>query len=477
LYTTGSVNGTPLVTLTGTISSHSYILITNINASLAQADFTYGILNDSGKLGKSGGHVEIVDASGLPIDRVGWGSATQPFGHAAPLPDPGKSLQRITSSGGFFVNSLDNLNDFMIDPTITPQGGGFTAAPLPTTDTPTSTAGEEAQSSSNCTGVAISEVLPNPAGNDSGQEFIELHNPTTSAISLDGCGLQLDTKIYKLDGTVLMPGEYQTFNDTTTGLTLPNSSGAAIILFDSSTDLQIVTYPANLEDDVSWALADGSWSTTYTPTPGQPNSIATTKPCTEGQVRNAETNRCVAAGNASAIAGLAACPAGQERNPETNRCRSVATAAAASTLTPCKEGQERNPETNRCRAAASAASSLQPCPEGQERNPETNRCRKIAAAGTTGGSRLNGVQDVASDSKSPAKPYKLIILAALAAVFAYGVYEWRQEIRSLLIKSWGHIQARAQSRNTTNSPRLSPDVSILQLSQSTRRLSTSATLR
>lgn len=277
-----------------------------------------------------------------------------------------------------------------------------------------------------CEGVVVSELLPNPAGTDSGKEFIELHNNTSDYVPLKNCSLQVGTKKFTFADVEMGPGAYVAFNDLVTGLTLPNSSGGNVWLLTPTEEIDKVTYPGGLADDVAWANIDGVWQTTYAPTPGAANISMPLKPCPEGQIRNQENGRCQSA-IVAAVASLTPCKPGQERNPETNRCRNVTT--AVSTLVPCKPGQERNPETNRCRNIASS-NGLAPCPEGQERNPETNRCRKVQNAN---GSTLASVTDVkAEPSKSSPKWW----LAGAAAMFAvgYAIFEWRQEVLRFFTK-------------------------------------------
>lgn len=298
----------------------------------------------------------------------------------------------------------------------------------------------------------MSELLPNPAGTDSGHEFIELHNPTEEVIPLAGCSLTAtdNSKTYNFSATAeLQPGEYQAFSDNMTGLTLANAAGGTVRFSSPTAELQAVTYPGNLDDDVSWARFVDDWQSTYQLTPNAPNVLVSSKPCPVGeernpdtglcrslttgesssiltpcredQERNPETNRCRSL-QSTVLASLVPCKPGQERNPATNRCRSIA--GSASNLVPCKEGQERNPETNRCRSVATAASSLKPCEEGQERNPATNRCRKAAGGNTKG---LATVKDVPTGSIANHTKWLIAGLAVLGAI-GYGAYEWRRPI-------------------------------------------------
>jgi hypothetical protein len=309
-----------------------------------------------------------------------------------------------------------------------------------------------------CEGIIINEILPNPAGSDTGQEFTELYNPTNEVISLKGCSLQTsaNSKKYEFGSKSLQPKEYLAVDDTLSGLTLSNTSGGTVWLLSPSEELQAIVYPGNLEDDQSWALFSGGWQATYKPTRAAANVLLALKPCPAGEERSAETGQCRSlsagqGGNALApcrqdqernpetnrcrliqvaAAGLTACKPGQVRNPETNRCRSIL--GASSSLAPCKPNQERNPATNRCRSASASASDLKPCTEGQERNPETNRCRKVASAsGQAGG--LAQVKDIDSGGFSSNPRWMLAGLGAAGAL-GYAGFEWRREVGGFFSK-------------------------------------------
>jgi hypothetical protein len=476
--TASGTTHTVLANLHGAIAAHGYVLLGH-ESYYSNADLHFGSTS-TGSLAKTGGHIEVTDTSGVIIDYVGWGNAVHarvtPF--AALL--PGTSAERTTDTSGIITFTGNDSNDFTTQNAPTPQGGDYTVvvltppapapspqAEIPTPSAPTDTSiaipptpSEAAadQSKLTCEGVIISEIMPNPASTDTGHEFIELHNTSDEVVVLDGCSLQTSssTKDFALAGISLQPDEYRAFydsgadptNEPFTGLTLPNTNGGTVSLLIPGKDTLAITYPADMDDDTVWSLSlNGDWALSFTSTPDEANTITPLKPCDVGQIRNLDTNRCVNEVNDSAAAdttlaasssttstSAAACKQGQERNPATNRCRNIVSATAtstkvASTAAACKAGQERNPGTNRCRNIVStAASTAKPCPTGQERNVETNRCRKITAAGSSNGTSLDGVKDVASDSSAKNKPYWLIAVIALAAAIAYGIYEWRQEI-------------------------------------------------
>lgn len=64
---------TDLNTIDGSFAPHSYTLFAHAGYYTPTTSFTFGAAGDSGKLAKSGGHVEIIDSSSKTVDRLGWG--------------------------------------------------------------------------------------------------------------------------------------------------------------------------------------------------------------------------------------------------------------------------------------------------------------------------------------------------------------------------------------------------------------------
>ncbi|CAN5669775.1 hypothetical protein BH23PAT2_BH23PAT2_06100 [soil metagenome] len=466
------------------IEPRGYFLLATETFLGENVDISANAQMNSG-LAAGGGHVRLVFKSDLTalnetiIDLVEWGNADTAEGDMpAPAPDKDQSLKRIVDEDGWLVDTDNSSADFLISDNPSPQ------ATFPVGSDSDESTGNEQDADDNesnpeiedgpgedqtpqadqedeesddsmhvvapCSGVFISEILPNPTGVDTNNEFIELYNPTNKTIELNGCKIELkdgpDKDFTAFDEIALEPNEYRAFYDSDTNIRLPNGSGGTVFLLFEDEELHEVTYPGDMSDDVSWSwLGNDDWSSTYTLTPDQKNVLQETKPCPAGQDRNEETNRCRHV--ESAEVQLVPCMESQERNPETNRCRNVNPVSSAltpcgpgkqrnpatnrcrsisntSTLVPCREGQERNPETNRCRSVGSATSNLVPCREGQERNPETNRCRKVTTAGTAD---VLAVQDIrvapSTDDGSWILAGTMVVLA-----FLYGAWEWRREI-------------------------------------------------
>lgn len=413
--------------LSGMLAPHSVYLISTADYLESQTTLMAG-------LSAEGGHIRLSGLEGsrtVVHDVVGWGMADSAPGAAAPAPAAGQSIQRCFT-GNETMQTSNNSVDFKQYPTASPgQKQQCDITPVP-------------NNSPGCVGILFSEVLPNPDGADTQNEFIELYNPTALPVSLQECKLQLDDSIYTLSSSASIPsGSYLLLYSHESGISLPNTAGGTMHLLSSAGELRdSVIYPPSLDMDVAWMRTEDGWKLTYTPTPGFPNILQSSKPCppgqdrneetgrcktpdtpaalcAPGQVRNLETNRCK--GTATVTAELAPCPIGQQRNPTTNRCRS--TVLASTTLVPCKEGQERSPETNRCRTSATSSNMPTPCSAGQERNPETNRCRKVAS--TTKNPAT--IHDVRSASiKNTIGWWVAGVVASVA--LGYAAYEWRREI-------------------------------------------------
>lgn len=386
--------------------------------------FGEGDSSASGLLAKSGGHIRLMNGSYM-VDCVAWGSASviegcDKVGASSPA---GHSIQRPLDQNGNYDKLMGVKN---LQP-ISPHGGDLydprvVSEPTDPND-PDIPSQEPEEPSQTCQAIKLSEVVANPAGDDTAGEFIELHNPTGQTQPLLGCSLKVSARQYVFTADqVLQAGEYKAYYYTATGLPLTNSGSEVKLVLTSSE--QATTYPA-LADDIAWADVGGRWQTTNIPTPNAPNLLPTSEPdetvlmsndpCPAGKYRNPETNRCK---NIETDTDITPCTPGQQRSPETGRCRKIITASTG--LAVCDVGEERNPATNRCRKITATQATVKPCETGQERNPETNRCRKAITATANGG-------EVDDSGSGTLQNYKILIIVLLL-VLAYVIYEYRQEI-------------------------------------------------
>ncbi len=300
--------------------------------------------------------------------------------------------------------------------------------------------------------IKITELLPNPAGSDDGNEFIEFFNPNDVDVDLANYIFYVGadgTKFFSFPiGSLIGPKQYLAFSNDDIKYTLVNTAGSVRL---TSVDGSLIDETAgyeNAKDGMAWALIDGIWLYTNRPTPGSDNLVSLTteditltqtsavlEPCAANQYRNPETNRCKLLPTASV---LTPCKDGQYRSEETNRCRNIVSDVAV--LAQCPEGQERNPATNRCRSTASVlgTSTLTPCKAGQERNPATNRCRNIASSTIA---KADYAPEQTKQLSSDSVLWWSLAVVGIVAV-GYGIWEWRQEIRRL----WQKIGTAIRSK-------------------------------
>lgn len=121
----------------------------------------------------------------------------------------------------------------------------------------------------------ISEILPNPEGNDSEGEFVELKNPLPKTIDISGWYLDdaegASPPFLIPANTSLSPFGILVFSEPGLGLSLKNSADEVRLLSPDRSVRQVVAY-TDVEEDLSYALADdGLFYWTSMLTPGEPN--------------------------------------------------------------------------------------------------------------------------------------------------------------------------------------------------------------
>ena len=457
----------------------------------------------SGKMGYTTAGVELRDDADNPIDTVHWGAWSSAIDAS-----PALSMTTSTLLQRSGTDTDNNKNDFVLLPHVGQlfgfsglyevvdrcsnleglqievpadmilTGGGCVSADVCPNiegmqrDVPEGMEVYRAQCEPIFAPAALSltELLANPSGVDSGNEFIELYNGSDTAAMLQDYYMTMSGKRidFPKDASI-PPRSYKYFSDTELGVVYPNTIGMSVQLL-SRNHLLVDTMPAytNAPIDMSWAWVNDAWQYTNQLTPGDANKSSmiddgtlptpdsTVTACAEGYYRNPLTNRCnkikadevpVACqpdqyrseetGRCRKYATQAtpvACKEGQYRSEETGRCRSIASTAAAA-LKPCDDDQFRNPATGRCKQIASTDDLPKPCAAGYERNPETNRCRKIQTSS----------MPLAAFPVEPVKPSSntmgvwLVAGGVIACGLGYAGWEWRRELATAARRVAGHL--------------------------------------
>ncbi len=213
-----------------------------------------------------------------------------------------------------------------------------------------------------CRGLEFSEILTYYT-DDKTEQFIEVFNPTSVEINLNGCFVGYKNKAYPLVGRVGVGQYLAIYQSDLFTLTKNPTNPSILTLIDADGYiLDEVAYPHGQKRLTTYAKifdsqGNESWQITYAITPNAENVYQKFRSCEEGKVINETTGNCVKVTSLKTTINTlknsiaAPCPAGKYRNPLTGRCKKIET--TSQTLKECAEGYERNPETNRCRKVKS----------------------------------------------------------------------------------------------------------------------------
>lgn len=256
----------------GTLAPGDHLLVGAGSASFP-ATFSPALGNAT----SSADGVRLKDASGNVIDTLLYGTSN-PDGYtdddgasdrlAAPTGDD-ESLGRWPDC----ADTDDASADFAVYGT--PSPGAANAAPSGGT-------GGDAD----CTGsaaVKVNELMPNPSGADSGQEWVELFNGGAGAVDVSGWVLQWDTSSFDSaseyalpEGTTIAPGGYLLLGagGLAVSLDMGNASSSAdgVRLACNGAAVDTVVYGSDNSD----ALPDdsGAAATSLAPEPTEGRSLA-----------------------------------------------------------------------------------------------------------------------------------------------------------------------------------------------------------
>lgn len=118
-------------------------------------------------------------------------------------------------------------------------------------------------------GAKLSELLPNPVGDDSAGEWIELYNPNNYRLDLSYFLLNQYLIPY---GTTIAGKGYLILPRSQTGITLPNSGGTVKLFFPDGLLADEATYGQGGEG-WTWAKINGKWYWTTKATPAKANIL------------------------------------------------------------------------------------------------------------------------------------------------------------------------------------------------------------
>lgn len=203
-----------------------------------------------------------------------WLASTSYFGGAAAVKIPFSTQKYSSMVKGQSWALVDGIWRRTYSPT--PSTANIYTADAPVISPDTSV----------CEAIRISEVFPNPVGNESGNEWVEIHNESGSPTPVGGCVIDIAGTTYSfLPDDVLGADEWRSFTAlyTTDGdtkvITLRNSDNTQIVLRRLSDNATIQSFIySNAPEGESYARFDDGWAWTYQPTPGSENILESSLP-------------------------------------------------------------------------------------------------------------------------------------------------------------------------------------------------------
>lgn len=126
--------------------------------------------------------------------------------------------------------------------------------------------------------VAVTELLPDPAQpqTDADDEFVELFNPHQTPVHVEGYRLRSGsdlTTTYTLPDLTIAPGNYVAIFASEANLSLVNSGGSVRLEDPAGQAVaEVEPYPEAVTGS-AWALHNGQWQWTETPTPAAKNTV------------------------------------------------------------------------------------------------------------------------------------------------------------------------------------------------------------
>ncbi len=232
------------------------------------------VVNDiKGNLNNGGDSISLYDNSGGLIDKVIYGKESV---QAPVATDPKSTARRIDGN-----NTFNNFSDFAITKILT-KGKPNIIDGADSNDNDLSI--EEMRDYDYSNEIIVSEILPNPIGDDAKEEFIELCNKGKKIVNLKGWRLGDESKSqFEIKNSIsISPNEFLVFKRSQTKIAL-NNSGDSVKLFEPLKEkaLEVVEYKkaeqgwSYVKDECATSSKRiiNEWSWTLVVTPGELNYI------------------------------------------------------------------------------------------------------------------------------------------------------------------------------------------------------------
>lgn len=271
---------TKKATLVGTIKAYGFYLVAP-SQYYPESDAEW-----TSSLASTGGHVRLKDNLGKVSDLLGYGTtANAAEGTPIPAPSSGKSLERLPGNlnqqAGNGIDTGNNVMDFVVRDEPQPQSTASESEifdpiiPVPEVSNPVDEA-PSTQAPVAYLNLEITELFVNPASplSDDQDEFIELYNPHSIPVNLQGYQLRTGSSFansFVIPPQLIQPFGYVVFRSEQTGLSLTNSGGSVRLLDPSGAIIDQTDSYGSAPDGQSWAKFSDGWRWTLEPTAGKPN--------------------------------------------------------------------------------------------------------------------------------------------------------------------------------------------------------------
>lgn len=222
-----------------------------------------------GNLNNTGDIIILRDTNGNLIDQVSYGNWDD-GNQDNNAPNAGDPLSVARKFDGY--NTYNNFNDFAV--TASPTKNKSNVISGGESEIDNSEAGNYDYSND----IIISEIFPNPKGDDSAGEFIELYNKGERDVSLLSWRLGDESaKKYEIaSSTAIKAGGYLVIYRSENKIALNNNSDSAKLYQPFKDEpLQAIKYEKVIEDWSYNYTQDGKWKWSEIVTPGKANEIKT----------------------------------------------------------------------------------------------------------------------------------------------------------------------------------------------------------
>ncbi len=252
--------------LTGFTLTEGSGSVTTISGSLAPGSF-FVVENPKGNLNNKGDALVLKDSTGQVIDQMAYGLWDDGKREDnAPLARDGKSLVRFPDG----VDTNIDINDFKVSSTATKEkmnvllvqesSGEITVATFPVT-------------------VTLNELLPNPKGDDSAGEFIEIKNEGTEVVDISGwkivnSGGKYTIRAKDIPSPRIAPGGFLVLPRHITHVSLRNKGDKVLLLHPNDFVTSFAEYTSEAQEGEAFARdSNHQWVWTASATPGAENIL------------------------------------------------------------------------------------------------------------------------------------------------------------------------------------------------------------